>query len=143
MRKRHNRNLTSIYSNSIDKDSVVAGIDISKLSEILQISIDHDIELDNFLNKIEDILFNPAIFSLLSPKEIIMLYSSVIRRMDSSQRYLIRILEIASKRGFLEGLLSSDDKVEVEDFNGLSLEEKEAVRRLRELILKKIKETQP
>ena len=72
-----------------------------------------------------------------------MLHSSIIRRKDSSQRYLVRILEIASQTGFLERFLSSDDKVEVEDFNGPSLEEKEAARGLRELILKKIKETPP
>jgi hypothetical protein len=141
--KRHNRTSTSLYSNSIGKGSLVAGIDISRFSEILRISIEHDIELDNFLNKIEEILFNPAIFSLLSLKELIMLYSSIIKRKDSSQRYLLRILEIGSKTGYLERFLSRDDKEEMENSKGLSPEEKEAVRRLRELILKKMKETRP
>lgn len=140
---RHNRTLTSIYSNSIDKGSSVAGIDISKLSEILGISIDHDIRSENLLNKIEEVLFNPAIFPFLSLKDLIMLYSSIISRKDSSQRYLIRILEITSRTGFLEGFLSSDEKVDVEDSNGPSLEEKETVRWLRELILTKMKETRP
>jgi hypothetical protein len=141
--KRHNRTRTSIYSNSTNKDSLVAGIDISNFTEILQISIDNDIRLENFLNQIEEILFNPAIFPLLSPKDVIMLNSSIIRRKDSSQRYLVRILEVASKTGFLERFLASDDRVEVEDFKAPSLEEKEAVRSLRELILKKTKETPP
>ncbi|MGE5445007.1 MAG: hypothetical protein ACM3SR_10480 [Ignavibacteriales bacterium] len=143
MRKRHNRILTSIHSDSIDKGSLVAGIDISKFSEILRIYIEHNIELEDFLNKIEEILFNPAIFSLLSLKELIILYSSIIRRKDSSQRYLVRILEIASQTGVLERIFSRGDEVEVEDFHGPSLEEKEAVRWLRELILKKTKETGP
>jgi hypothetical protein len=141
--KRHNRTRTSIYSNSTNKDSLVAGIDISQFSEILQVAIDNDIRSENLLNTIEDVLFNPAIFSLLPPKDLNMLYSSKIRRKDSSQRYLIRILEIASRTGFLERFFSSDERVELQDFKGPSLEEKEAVRRLRELILKKTKETEP
>ncbi len=83
MGKKINRTLTSIYSSSKNTDSLVAGIDISKFPEILRISIDHDIRLENFLNKIEEVLFNPAVFSLLSLKDLIMFYSFIISRKDS------------------------------------------------------------
>ncbi len=138
MDEKDDRAITSINPNSMEKDSLVSGIDISKLSEILQKNIDHITKLDDFLNKIEDVFSDPANLSLLSFKDSIRLYKSISQRMVSSERYVLRVLEIVSKDKSLERLLSMNPKVEAGDVKGPSLKEKEVARKLRELILKKV-----
>jgi hypothetical protein len=130
-----------LRSNSLEGDVVAAGVDSEKFSETLRLTLDHLVRAEGLLDRIEDALFDEKSFSSLTSEEMLELYQAVVYRKETSQRYLARILDLASRneilRKFFEGIKEEDGAG-----TQMSTVEKTAVMALRNLILDRVKKGQ-
>ena len=117
----------------------IAAIDPEKFRSTVSISVDQILRLEGILQDLEGIIFDKRFINSLSAKELLTMYQFVSQRKDSSQRYLSRIFDSASKTEFLHKLLNTMS-LNKEKAEAPSLEEKEVVAKIRTMVTKKEQE---
>jgi hypothetical protein len=137
-------NVTHLHPKPVEvmgKDVVAGGMEVEKFNKILKVKVEYILKSDVLLDKIEDIMFEEKQFNSLMPSEVLALYNAVTYRAESSQRYLLRIMDIASRNEILKKYFEEGVK---EDAKGPQMPpgEKAAARVLRNLILDRIKDRQ-
>jgi hypothetical protein len=100
--KRKRTHLRPVGSrSSLEKDAVVAGVDSEKFIKLLKLELDYIIKADGLLDKIEEVMFDEKFFNTLTPEEVMALYQMVTYRKETSQKYLMKILDLASRNEVL------------------------------------------